>query len=199
MLFPGTYEETLAIINAIGTPVYLVNVSSEDRFINLACNYRAEEFFGVSNETFAGRDLEDLEGLSDMDIFRVRRGVVAFRQCIERASPVTLEFQAPKEAKIFRWGRLTFVPIFSELGKVDQIMVTVTDITELKETQASLENALTRVLSGFVMICATCKNIKEDSDQWVPVERYLTNDANDVHFSHGYCPNCYEMATRELR
>ena len=61
-------------------------------------------------------------------------------------------------------------------------MITGLDITELKETQGRLENALTRVLSGFVTICASCKDIKEDSDRWVPVERCLSGDANDVQF-----------------
>ncbi len=78
-------------------------------------------------------------------------------------------------------------------------MITTTDITELKETQNKLENALTRVLSGFVTICATCKDIKEDSNHRVQVERYLNNDANDVKFSQGYWPTCFDLAMQELK
>ena len=199
MLFGGTYKEVMAMINTIGAPVYLVDVSPGGRFVGLAFNSRAEEYFGVSSETFIGRDLEDLAGLSDSQIVRRQRGVVDYRRCMERASPVTSEHRTPLEDETFKWGRFTFVPIFDEAGEIRRLMITITDITELKETQERLENTLTRVLSGFVTICATCKNIKEDSGQWVRVEHYLSSDINDVQFSHGYCPKCYESAVQELK
>ena len=120
-------------------------------------------------------------------------------QLVEAREQISTENRHDFPDGSYRWGRHTFVPSFDDSGEVCQITVTSIEITELKKTQDKLENALTRVLSGFVTICATCKNIKEDSDQWVGVEHYLSNDANDVQFSHGYCPKCYESAIQELK
>ncbi len=47
MLFSGTYAEIMAMINAFGAPVYLVDVDPGGCFVGLAFNSRAEEYFGV--------------------------------------------------------------------------------------------------------------------------------------------------------
>ena len=186
------------MINAIGAPVFVTEVKSDSRFTGIGMNSLMEEFIGVPNECFKGRDLGDFTGLSDIRRSRVQRTVSNFRQCIELGSH-TIESQTKREDGTSVWGRHTFIPIFNKFGKICRLMTTSIDITELKKTQEKLENSLTRVLSGFVTICATCKDIKEDSNQWVQVERYLDNDNHDVKFSHGYCPKCYESAVQELK
>ena len=52
-----------------------------------------------------------------------------------------------------------------------------------------LQDALSRVLSGFVPICSTCKHIRDTDDNWTTPERYLAA-RSDVSFSHGICPHC---------
>ena len=63
--------------------------------------------------------------------------------------------------------------------------------------QKKLENALAQVLSGYLTICATCKSI-QDGSTWLPVEQYLIGDSDGVKFTHGYCPDCYQLAVGEL-
>ncbi len=189
----------MAMINAIGAPVYLVDVDPGGCFVGLGMNSLAEEYLGVSNEVFRGRDQEDFTGLSDSQRVRAQRAVSDYRRCVELGSQITDEAEIKLDDGTSWWGRHTCIPILSESGEVRRLMITSFDITELKKTQESLENALTRLLSGFVTICATCKDIKEDSDQWMPVEHYLSSDTNDVQFSHGYCPKCYESAVQELK
>jgi len=57
---------------------------------------------------------------------------------------------------------------------------------------------LTRVkqLSGLLPICAYCKKIRDDQDYWQQVETYVT-EHTDVQFSHGICPDCYDVALQE--
>jgi len=56
-----------------------------------------------------------------------------------------------------------------------------------------LEDALAEVktLSGFLPICANCKNIRDDKGYWNRLETYLQDHTN-ANFSHGICPDCME-------
>ncbi|MBW1741009.1 MAG: GAF domain-containing protein [Deltaproteobacteria bacterium] len=55
--------------------------------------------------------------------------------------------------------------------------------------QKRLQEALTKILSGFLPICAKCKKIRDDASKWVEIETYI-RDHTDVEFSHGICPEC---------
>ncbi len=59
----------------------------------------------------------------------------------------------------------------------------------IKELQEAMANIKT--LSGFLPICAHCKNIRDDKGYWCSVEEYVRAHA-DVDFSHGICPRCLE-------
>jgi len=52
-----------------------------------------------------------------------------------------------------------------------------------------LGEALAKVLSGFISICAGCKRVREQNNQWTPVEAYVANKTS-AQFSHGICPEC---------
>lgn len=60
-----------------------------------------------------------------------------------------------------------------------------------KELIDELQNALDEVnlLSGFLPICASCKNIRDDKGYWNQIETYI-RDHSKVEFSHGICPDC---------
>ena len=89
-----------------------------------------------------------------------------------------------------RWGRHTIAPIFDpDRVRVEQLMVTSIDVTELVITEKRLDKALTRTLSGFVAICAECKDIKSGND-WVSIEQFASAKMDFHEFSHGLCPKC---------
>jgi transcriptional regulator with GAF, ATPase, and Fis domain len=44
-------------------------------------------------------------------------------------------------------------------------------------------------LRGILRICAHCKKIKNEKDEWVGLETYIENHS-DVEFSHGLCGSC---------
>lgn len=57
-----------------------------------------------------------------------------------------------------------------------------------------LDEALGKVrhLQGLLPICSYCKKVRNDQNYWEQVEAYFTNHG-DVRFSHGICPNCFEI------
>ena len=46
-----------------------------------------------------------------------------------------------------------------------------------------------RLLEGMLPICGFCKDIRDDSGQWVQLESYITRHS-DVQFSTGVCEKC---------
>lgn len=59
-----------------------------------------------------------------------------------------------------------------------------------------LEEALTKVLGGFIVICARCKRVRE-GEEWQPVEAYVEHHSA-AQFSHGVCPDCVKLLYPEL-
>ena len=57
-------------------------------------------------------------------------------------------------------------------------------VNELREALAEV-----KTLSGFLPICASCKNVRNDTGYWQQIESYLSEHAN-VEFTHGICPDC---------
>lgn len=62
---------------------------------------------------------------------------------------------------------------------------------ERQRLMVELREALARVktLSGLLPICASCKNIRDDSGYWQAVDVYVQNHT-DAAFSHALCPGC---------
>ncbi len=46
-----------------------------------------------------------------------------------------------------------------------------------------------QALRGLVPICANCKSIRDDQDNWYPIEHYLIRHP-EAEFTHGICPKC---------
>jgi hypothetical protein len=46
-----------------------------------------------------------------------------------------------------------------------------------------------RTLTGLLPICAWCKKIQDEADQWQPLERYISQ-RSEAQFTHGLCPEC---------
>jgi len=48
-----------------------------------------------------------------------------------------------------------------------------------------------KILEGLIPICANCKKIRDEHQQWQPMEKYIT-ERSEVQFTHGICPDCKE-------
>ena len=52
-------------------------------------------------------------------------------------------------------------------------------------------------LSKIYPICSYCKKVREETGQWVSVEKYV-QDISGAIPSHGVCPQCYEREIKQL-
>lgn len=69
--------------------------------------------------------------------------------------------------------------------------------TRLNDQVAQLKNSLAQVklLHGLLPICCYCKRIRDGHDYWQQVEAYISSHS-EAHFSHTFCPECYERHVR---
>ncbi|MDF1577620.1 MAG: cache domain-containing protein [Desulfobulbales bacterium] len=63
----------------------------------------------------------------------------------------------------------------------------------VRERTRDLQIALdeVKVLSGYLPICASCKQIRDDNGYWTQLESYI-REHSEAEFSHGICPDCAE-------
>lgn len=54
-----------------------------------------------------------------------------------------------------------------------------------------------KILEGILPVCAQCRKVRDENNQWDSFEGYLVKHA-DVNFTHGLCPTCVEAYLAEL-
>lgn len=64
-------------------------------------------------------------------------------------------------------------------------------LSQMQLVNNELRAALAEVkqLRGMLPICSLCKRIRDDSQQWVVLEKYIESHT-DATFTHGLCPEC---------
>ncbi len=111
------------------------------------------------------------------------RGAFAFPVLVGPEVVSVMEFYSPEAKEPDQRLLELMAQIGTQIGRVIE--------------REQLREALAKVLSGFVPICAQCKAIRNAQDLWVPVERYVQERTAAI-FSHGICDNCArELYQRE--
>ena len=103
------------------------------------------------------------------------------------------------------WVRCRGLAIRDDTGTPTRLLGAHTDLTPLKRTEEELRkrtreleaanrdlrSALDRVraLEEILPICAYCRKVRDDDDQWHAVEEYITRQTGS-RFSQGICPDC---------
>jgi len=80
-------------------------------------------------------------------------------------------------------GHLALLFVNSALGAENQSLLEM--LEEIK------------TLRGIVPICASCKNVRDDSGFWHSVESYVSSHSC-AEFSHGLCPGCIDKIYPEF-
>lgn len=62
----------------------------------------------------------------------------------------------------------------------------------LHERVVELEAAIStiKILQGMLPICSYCKNVRDDENNWQPIEAFIAA-RSEAEFTHGICPCCY--------
>lgn len=63
------------------------------------------------------------------------------------------------------------------------------EIRSLAQAHDEMSARLTKVLTGLLPICAWCKKIRNDRQEWEPMEAYITRET-EARPTHGMCPDC---------
>jgi hypothetical protein len=138
----------------------------------------------MASEAIAGRSGSNVLGYRD---YRGVPVVGAWLWDDEIGMGMTTEIDADEASATQRRTRL-IVFLLSGIGAL-LIALVSWDAARRYELEVRLENAMAKVLSGYVPICANCKNIKQDDGDWLPVEAHVSRKTDAV-FSHGICPTC---------
>ena len=179
------------LIDTIAVPVIVIDVDKDGRFSHCCVNLAAENYYGIRNEAYAGVYLDVLE-TDDRIRWRQRwRAIAAYNRCVRMAQTIEFQFKYRMPDGRETWAKHSCVPTLDDDGRVEQIMVTTFDITELVKSQRHIDHMLTHTLKGFVKICAGCKDIHHEG-QWVSIERYADDQLGYQQFSHGICNSCQE-------
>jgi PAS domain S-box-containing protein len=157
----------------------------------LDVNEAAIEHYGYSLQDFFSMTLKDMRPPEDAAMFLER--VAQIKDGIAMVSLPTRHLKKD--------GTIIYVEItaraFKYLGKRVELVITK-DITERKRAEeerelliVKLQEALAKVktLSGFLPICASCKNVRNDQGYWEQIEIYVRDHSN-AEFSHSIYPGC---------
>jgi len=103
-----------------------------------------------------------------------------------------IEFRIKTKSGKTRWMHHVCRTVYDKSGKNRGVRGSNRDITQQKQMQEEIQ-----ILRGFLPICASCKNIRDDKGFWSKIESYISARA-DVEFSHGICPDCFKKKHPEI-
>lgn len=168
----------------------------------LGCNAAFAEIAGLPHTSA-------IVGKSDYDLAWKKEESDFFRECDRRVMDTnTPEYHIIEP--LLRadgkqsWLDTTKVPLLNEEGRVVGILGTFEDITSRIEAEQALikksehfqalaheREVELNALKRIVPICSYCKEIRDESGQWKPIESYL-RESSDDDFSHSFCEKCIE-------
>ena len=114
-----------------------------------------------------------------------------------------METAQTNKVKAFSAGGVDYI---TKPFKIEEVLARVNTHINLHSLQRCLEKknielqkALDEVkqLRGFLPICASCKNIRDDQGYWTQIELYI-REHSEVEFTHSICPDCTTKLYPEL-
>lgn len=90
------------------------------------------------------------------------------------------------------------LPVRGTDGRIVGAIIVNQDISLRRKAELEREGLLNRLqdalkqvhtLAGLLPICAGCKRIRDEKNEWQSVESYIA-DRSTATFSHGLCPEC---------
>jgi PAS domain S-box-containing protein len=149
--------------------------------------------FNPAMQTIIGLPADQVIGHPAAQIFAHWQELI---DCFQIDTESQIETYYGKETE--RCYDLRLSPLRDRRGQLTGQLIVLRDITKHKRLEKErthliqeLEDALAQVktLSGLLPICAHCKRIKDDADNWHSVEVYV-RDHSEAEFTHSICPDC---------
>lgn len=89
------------------------------------------------------------------------------------------------------WMRSLACALFIAFGLYSQRVQARIHCADMMRAAAErrLQEALAKILAGYIPICSWCKKIRSNEGDWVAPESFITARTGAL-FSHGVCPVC---------
>ncbi|MEH2046135.1 PAS domain S-box protein [Nostoc sp.] len=127
-------DELRLITNAV--PVKISYVDSEQRYrFN---NKEYEDWFGLPASEISGKHIREILGES------VYQSILPYLETVLSGEQVTYETQLPDKDGTNHYVNVTYIPQFSQEGKVAGFVALITDITDRKQAEQEREELLKR-------------------------------------------------------
>ncbi len=129
----------------------------------------------------------------DLEICRRHRRDVAAAPALS-----SLAFRIRHRDGSVRWIDHVCQPVFDRSGRFAGTRGSHRDVTEKRRIEEERERLIAelrqaqksiRTLEGILPICASCKKIRNEKDDWVQIESYVSQHSRAA-FTHGICPEC---------
>jgi hypothetical protein len=72
------------------------------------------------------------------------------------------------------------------------------EVTALVEDVTAIGDRVSKVLTGLLPICSSCKSIRDQGGEWHRLESYIDR-RTEAKFTHGMCPDCAEKLYPEVQ
>ncbi len=138
------------------------------------------------------RELHQAQMESSLTEMRTRFDVQRREQEIQ-----LLEQQQATSEMAIKRQRETGALLVIGLGLVISVMLLALNHYRLRLRAAEMAKEV-KVLRGLLPICAHCKQIRDETDQWNSLEAYI-DDHSEARFSHGICPDCITIHYPDMR
>lgn len=162
------------------------------------CNYFNDRWL-----QFRGRCMEQecgdqwAEGVHPDDL---RHCLATYLDAFKKREAFEMEYRLQRHDREYRWIFDRGAPFFGENQDFRGYIGSCIDVTDRIEAQRALDRARDRELAnlrGILQICMECKKIRQVDGGWVQMECYI-RDHSRTDFSHGLCPECYEIYCKQL-
>lgn len=173
------------ILNALPRPILVI----DENYTIVSANRASCEAFSLPLENIVGRRCHEISHNLERPCWQENIGC-----------PVKTAFEQKKRARIVHkhtyagrdvFEEISAAPIMDDDGKVAFIVEELNDITELMKSKELIEHFKNEVqtLQGFIPICSSCRQIRDDKGFWQQIEEYFIG-RTEAEFSHSICPEC---------
>jgi len=85
------------------------------------------------------------------------------------------------------------IKIVKQIKRMVELTLSIVSAKEELDRRDRLLNNLSKIYP----ICSYCKKVREESGEWVSVEKYV-KDISGASASHGVCPQCYKREVDQI-
>jgi hypothetical protein len=108
------------------------------------------------------------------------------------------------DSKYFeRTGYLFITPLFSERGRINNLLVQSVIIKERPRKTLNFEFIWNKIVSeNIITVCSFCHRVKTEDDmvEWITIQDFsvIVKDTSNIQISHGLCDSCQNQIYKQF-